>query len=314
MVYGVCVAQQYFGSRSFRKFTCLAILLYRNIRVRDWRAYMAIGVLGYIHYSPNLPASWFIQGAVMLAVTLVLYLAFAFSINNCFDVDCDRLQQRKLAKNPIAAGLVGFKTGLAFSLCLAFTGFLLTLLWFQPVSTPSAVYLTLLALAGFYSSPPLRFKSVPFLDLLSHSLFFGGLLYLYGASVGGGLPLYLLPMALSISLYSIILELRNHLEDFQTDAGAGVRTAVIRLGYKRAETVLRALLTWHWMCLVSISVIFHPYTAIIPVAALIYLLVRWKDIGASSSYLRAADLATCIFYAVITLPYILATVPRVLPL
>ncbi|MEM1508256.1 MAG: UbiA family prenyltransferase [Thermofilaceae archaeon] len=314
MVYREFIAYQYSGFQSFRKFAYLIILLYHNVRVRDWRAYMAMGMLGYLHYSQNLPASRFILNAIMLAITLVLYLAFAFSINNCFDVDCDRLQQRKLTKNPIASGLINFKTGLVFSLCLAFTGFLLTLIWFQPAGTPSTIYLALLTLAGFYSSPPLRFKSKPFFDLLSHSLFFGGLLYLYGASAGGGLPLYLLPIALSISLYSIILELRNHIEDFQADASAGVRTVVIRLGCKRSETILRVLLTWHWICLAAISIISYPYATVIPVAALIYLLARWESVSISSSYLRVADLATCIFYSVITFPHVLTIVLRVLTL
>lgn len=314
MVYGGCAARRRSGSRSPRELVQPAALLYRNARVRDWRAYIAVGALGYLHGSPGLSAGELAQSAVALAATLALYLAFAFSINNCFDVDCDRLQQRKLAKNPVAAGLVSFRTGLALSLCMASAGLLLTLVWFQPASTPSAVYLALLALAGFYSSPPLRLKSVPPFDLLSHSLFFGGLLYLYGASVGGELPAPLLPIALSVSLYSAILELRNHLEDFQADAGAGVRTAATWLGYERAETVLRALLAWHWACLTALSALFHPYTSAIPAAALIYLLARWRSIGASSSYLRAADLATCAFYAAVTLLLISAAAPGVLPL
>lgn len=302
------------GSRSLRKLVYLVVPLYRNIRVKDWRAYMATGMLGYLHCSSSSPASQFTLGAATLAATLALYLAFAFSINNCFDVDCDRLQQRKLAKNPVAAGLLSFKTGLTLSLCMAFAGSLLTLVWFQPAGTPSAIYLALLALAGFYSSPPLRLKSVPFLDLLSHSLFFGGLLYLYGASVGGEPLTNLLPVALSISLYSAVLELRNHLEDFQADADAGIRTAATWLGYERAETALRALLAWHWACLTAVSLLLYPYASAIPMAALTYLFARWRGIGASSSYLRVADLATCAVYAAITLPYTLTAASGVLPL
>ncbi|WP_367884416.1 hypothetical protein [Thermococcus sp. JCM 11816] len=48
-------------------------------------------------------------------------------------------------------------------------------------------------------------------DVLSHGLFFGGLPFLYGASMDGRISGIEALIALSVTLYSFALELRNHL-------------------------------------------------------------------------------------------------------
>jgi 4-hydroxybenzoate polyprenyltransferase len=73
----------------------------------------------------------------------------------------------------------------------------------------------LVFLGGAYSVPPLRFKSIPLVDIITHGLFFGTLLYLYGALVAGGPSAQTMIVGVSIFIYSITLELRNHLDDFQ---------------------------------------------------------------------------------------------------
>lgn len=86
-------------------------------------------------------------------------------------------------------------------------------------------------LSGAYSAPLLRLKSIPIMDLLSHSLFFGALLYLFGFSSAGNINFQAIFLAASTSLYSIILEMRNHLEDYEADFISKTITTVRRLGY-----------------------------------------------------------------------------------
>jgi 4-hydroxybenzoate polyprenyltransferase len=94
----------------------------------------------------------------------------------------------------------------------------------------------------FYSAPPLRMKSKPFLDLISHGLFAGALLFIFPfLFFGQKLNTFHYLIALSIFYLSAMLETRNHLEDYQSDFRAGLKTSVCFLGYKNSEKLLRYL-------------------------------------------------------------------------
>lgn len=276
------------------------LLLYRNVRVRDWRAYLAMGMFGFMHNAGFSSPLHFALSSAEIILTLIFYLAFSFSINNCFDVYSDKSKPDKLVKNPIAAGLITFRVGLLFSVSLALTGAFLAYLYFHTLATTLVIYISMILLAGFYSAPPLRFKSRPPLDLVSHGLFFGSLLYLYGASISGEINTYSISTALSILIYSIILELRNHLEDYQADYISGVKTSVYVLGKVKAEKILYALFILYWLYLVMIFQ--NLYVTSISMLALMLLPLYWKN---SALYFRIADASTVLSYVLILLPKIL---------
>lgn len=204
----------------------------KNTRFLDGRAYMAlIGfalLLNIKNASPVAEALAFLAG--------VLYVLYAFSINNCFDVDTDSANPEKMHKNPVASGELSFRAGVAFSLALITAGLALSLL----INRASALTYALMALlATLYSAPP-RLKARPVLDVLSHGLFFGGLPFLYGALVDASLTREELLISAAITLYSFALELRNHLEDYESDLRADLRTTPIAIGRELSEGLVVA--------------------------------------------------------------------------
>jgi len=272
-----------------------------NIRVLDWRAYIGIAFLGFVRGIEASPFNTLIYRALRFTVTIILYLAFTFSINNCFDIKCDAHKGVKVKRNPIAAGRITFREGLILSLCTASVGSVLSYLWFD--ENCFLIYLTMLLLSGAYSAPPLRLKSVPMMDLLSHSLFFGSLLYLYGLLSNGGINLQEASLAASISLYSIILELRNHLEDYEADLNSETRTTVCYMGYGRSIKLLRSLIIVHYILLTAIS---YPSgnlsSSLILISA---ILAASKLLNLRFNHLvRLTDLYTCIMYILISSPMI----------
>jgi len=206
----------------------------KMLRVRNWVGYFLISVLGYAIFT-KLNAG--ISETLLFYALVCLYLGFVFSVNNCFDVKEDLLRGKK--NNPVATGEIKQKEGMAFSLLLALLGMLLSL--FRGLAT--FCFFSVLALLSFsYSSPPFRLKSRPFLDLLSHGLFFGALLFLFPAvffSTSIEIPHVFL--AFSVFYFSVILELRNHMEDYEGDRKAGVRTAVCALGISTSEKITYCL-------------------------------------------------------------------------
>jgi len=260
---------------------------YQNLRVRDWRAYFGIGSLGFLSGLGEV-SEFDLRAPLLFLITSSLYLAFSFSINNCFDVRNDRGK----GQNPIALGLIGFREGAFVSSILASIGILFTYLWLNPVSF--YIYILLLVLSFTYSAPPLRLKGVPVADLISHGLFFGSLLFLYGASVGGDLLNPAVMIVLPLFIHSAALNLRNHLDDFDGDMMAATKTTALWLGRSRASKVLQALIAVHWIALGIVTLCFSlQFSILINSAALLIFLILRRYVGP----IRATDVCFSLIYA-----------------
>ena len=264
---------------------------WKNFRVRDWRAYFGISILGFV--SGLRLAQFDIRTPLLFLITSSLYLAFSFSINNSFDIKNDH----EMSKNPIAYGLIRFGEGLFVSVLLALIGTLIVYLELDSISL--CIYILLLALSFSYSAPPLRLKGVPVADLMSHGLFFGSLLFLYGASVGGNLLNPAAIMALPLFIHSATLNLRNHLDDFDEDKRAATRTTARWLGKPKALKGLHALIVVHWVVLGIVTLFFNFQFGILvnSIVSLIFIILR-RHVG----LFRATDICFSLIYAS-TLPY-----------
>jgi len=202
-----------------------------------------MSLLGYLQIM-NI-TQWTSSGYLNFAaylVTITFYLSFSFSINNCFDHEGDRLGS-KVSRNPIASDHIRVQGGVLFSVILALLGLIFSGFWFG--AGPLSIYVLMLLLSGAYSIPPIRLKSVPFLDLVTHGLFFGSLIVLYGVTVTGGFTYASLPLFFSVFILSLILELRNQIDDVEEDIVTGVETTVVRIGSSRANKLFYSLLAIH---------------------------------------------------------------------
>lgn len=215
----------------------------RNFRPLEGRAY-----IGLIGLAILMNAKWVSRDEALLAfIAGVFFVWYAFSINNCFDVDTDSLNPDKVKRNPIASGELSFWEGVAISVVLALLG---TAIASRTNTLMFIFYLLMTLLATIYSAPP-RLKARPVVDVLSHGLFFGGLPFLYGASMDGRISGIEALIALSVTLYSFALELRNHLGDYESDLKAGLKTTPIALGKRPLKRLLwyslgPQLSCWWW--------------------------------------------------------------------
>ncbi len=216
---------------------------FANVRIGDWGGYILMSILGYML---GFESNNFYSANHLLALpyfaAIACYLGFSFSINNCFDFEGDRLGV-KVTRNPVALERISVRSSFIFSLLLAATGFTITGLLLG--ITPSLIYLVLLVLSGAYSAPMPRFKSIPVLDVLSHGLFFGALIIIFGLSVTGGSSTQTPLICSGIFLASIIVELNNQIEDTAADAEAGVKTTTVIIGLPWARRLFSGLLVIH---------------------------------------------------------------------
>lgn len=209
-----------------------------------------MAILGYLQGIETVPTT--VNGILRMAIYLLsvaFYLGFSFSVNNCFDHEGDKLGA-KISLNPIASGRITVGGGIMFSVLLAGTGLAFT--WFFLGAAPSMLYLGMLLLSAAYSTPPLRLKSVPVLDMASHGLFFGSLIVFFGVTVTGVTNAFTLPLLLSVYNLSLILELRNQIDDVGEDSATGVSTTAILIGGRNADNLFYGLIALHMAVLTYI--------------------------------------------------------------
>lgn len=232
-----------------------------NFRILDWKAYLFVSIVGSF---ATFELSKFNPLRYMLFIALICsYLAFSFSINNVFDKHVDSLDETSLSKNPVASGKITEIEALGLSFLM------------PVVSLPASAivfgtkYLLLYAfayvLSAMYSAPPFRLKGRPVVDLVAHGAFFGVLPFLLGALVFNNLNALGLSLSLSFFLYSIFLELRNHIEDYDFDLLANIKTTAVFIGKEKSEKIkeIIASVVMFWLVLTSVALKLYWSLAVI---------------------------------------------------
>lgn len=218
---------------------------FRLLRVIDARGYLLLAIFGFL-----LAKGFLFPFKSQVNFWLIIFslLGFGFSINDCFDQKEDKFDKTK--KNPIVSKEISFRRALTLSFLLAGFGLILSGIYGLEVFL---LCLTGVLLTFFYSCPPLRLKSRPLFDLISHG-FFAGVFILFFPLLffKTQLNLFYYLIAFPAFYFSVILELRNEYEDYEIDKKAGLKTTAHILGYQKTERVLRYLAIFYTFSLVPI--------------------------------------------------------------
>lgn len=205
------------------------------MRFKYWITIMSMAVLGFIIAKGYMGS---VTEIVLFFTMMSLYLGFSFSINNCFDVEEDKLNKTK--STPISEGKITIRNGIIFSFLLAFSGIALSA--FFGIST-FIFYSVLTVLSLIYSARPIKLKSRFLLDLLSHGLFFGVLVFILPLIMFNAiLSIQVYLIALSVFIASILLEMMNHTGDYMSDKKSKLKTTVCILGLEKSKKLVTFLM------------------------------------------------------------------------
>ena len=234
-----------------------ALVILKSMRMLEWREYFALAIYGYLY------ASQFhveIEKFVMLMISMSAYMAATYIVNNFYDVESDQLNINKKSKNPMIENNLDAKT-------IFMTTVLLVLMGLMMIPNLSAFlnYSTMCLLSFLYSTPPVRLKEKPPLDLLSHILFFGIQPFLQGVlTVDSPNFSFITGMIALVGLYSAFLQLRNEWEDYSSDSLAGYKTTAVIMGLETVEKCLKIM---------SIMIVIGIFSLIISNIKLILLII-----------------------------------------
>ncbi|UCE43741.1 MAG: UbiA family prenyltransferase, partial [Candidatus Bathyarchaeota archaeon] len=140
--------------------------------------------------------------------------------------------------------------GYAISLVLLLIGLSLV-----AITRPSVFFSGLvLALVGFfYSWKPVRLKSIPLIDLISHVICLGGLQFFITYLTFRSFDLFIIPFLMIISPFSLMVEILYELKDFNADKNTNIRNTIQRLG---KFDIKKLLITSSVIAIVGFTIIF----------------------------------------------------------
>lgn len=169
-----------------------------------------------------------------------LSVAFAFMINDVEDAADDALNPAKINRNPVSAGLLSRREANIASYATA----LIAAVIYATLS-PAAFGVGVISLivGWIYSWGPVRLKSKPVVDLLSHVMMLAGFQFLTGylafSNVLANNWLFPFIFVVCISGYG---ELYNELRDYEGDVQAGLKHTAAVIGHRAATYLMNGLL------------------------------------------------------------------------
>ncbi len=206
-------------------------------------------VLGFLRlkeYSSNLLGIpllvWLISPKELLTLKTVLVLtsnmcltAFTFSFNDIEDAEDDFLDLVKRERNVIANGSLERKWAYLICSSLLVTG-LAILQFVDPQLTIIAFIFSVNSF--FYSWKKIRFKSIPFIDLLSHAFAIGIQQLLITYYAFNPLDFRIFPYIGLVTSFSFATQLSQELRDSRIDEVTNIRTTAQILGERNTMVLI----------------------------------------------------------------------------
>jgi 4-hydroxybenzoate polyprenyltransferase len=153
-------------------------------------------------------------------ITIVIFLAnlfltaFLYSFNDIEDAEDDYHDIEKKERNLIANKELTKKQGYLFSFFLLFIGLFLLYI----INSIVLFFGLIFAFVGFlYSWKPVRLKSIPIIDLISHVICLGTLQFLIIYLAFRTLDLFIIPFLMIIIPFSLMNQILGELTDFKVD-------------------------------------------------------------------------------------------------
>jgi 4-hydroxybenzoate polyprenyltransferase len=227
--------------------------LLRLSRPRFW-LYLAGPVVVGVAYAADTTAALFSPLSVALFSYFLLPAnVFLYGVNDVFDADVDRHNQKKEDREVRYDGsrLVVAVVVLSGVLAAPFVAVL-----------PPAGVLALAAWLGLsveYSAPPLRFKTTPLLDSVSNGLYVLPGVVAYAALAGS------LPPAAAVAgawLWTMGMHTFSAVPDIEPDREAGIRTTATVLGERRTYGYCAAA----WLAAALVFGTLHPFFLVVLLA------------------------------------------------
>jgi 4-hydroxybenzoate polyprenyltransferase len=184
------------------------------------------------------PDDVFSYKTIIIFLANLFLTAFGYMYNDLEDAEDDYHDLDKRKRNPISSGEITRNQSYLSNLLVLSAG-LLMLAFISPLVFSLGVVFAFIGV--FYSWKPLRLKSRPVLDLVSHVLFLGVLQFLITFTAFRPLALSIIPFLMIIIHFSMMNEIIHELIDFDVDKRTEINNTVQRFERFDASKIFMAL-------------------------------------------------------------------------
>lgn len=201
------------------------------------------------------PVDLFTYKALLVFAANLCLTAYGYMYNDLEDAVDDYHDLEKRKRNPVASGEITRNQSYMANLALLGAG-----LFMLAYVSPFAVFLgVVFAFVGFfYSWRPLRLKSTPIWDVISHVLFLGVQQLLITYAAFRPLDLFVAPFLMIVVPFSLMNEIMHELVDFDVDEETEISNTVQMFG---GFDVRRLLVALSVAVVVGVSVIVFSLSA-----------------------------------------------------
>jgi 4-hydroxybenzoate polyprenyltransferase len=269
-----------------KKKNMVLVFLTEFIRIRGVVTWSTVSFIGFILGMSSLELSCYMVPLLTFVVSTFCILSFTFAINNYYDAESDRENPRRIHINAIASEKISKQTSIFLNTAFVIIPLVISMVFKQEVFFFCVL---LLIWMWVYSSPPLRLKGRPGVDVLWHFVAFV-LLLLWGSLIAGSIALINWLIAISFGIWSLIAQVWNHISDYSFDKDSGTVTFAVWMGIDTAKTVLKMIVLIHMIFLIPLLVLYslsYLLTIVILIGGAVIVLVgvkSKKDFPVSPAY------------------------------
>lgn len=183
------------------------------------------------------PQSLFSYKMVIIFLANFSLTAFLYAINDVEDAEDDNQILEKRKRNPISSGDLTKRQGYLISLLLLLIGLFLLL-----IISPLVFFvgLVLTSVGFFYSWKPVRLKSIPIVDLISHVICLGLLQFSTTYFTFRSFDSFFIPFLMIIIPVSFMTDIFQELRDFKVDKKTKINNTIQKLGRFNIKKLLIA--------------------------------------------------------------------------
>ncbi|KYK34478.1 MAG: hypothetical protein AYK22_08620 [Thermoplasmatales archaeon SG8-52-3] len=247
-----------------KKENIIFVFLTQFVRIEHVFGWSVVSFGGFILGMTSLILYDYLFPFIVFSISTFCIISFTFSINNYYDADSDKINPRRKDYNAIASGKISKKTGIILNISLVIIPIISSYIYRFDVFLLCILFL---AWMWLYSSPPLRLKSRPGLDIIWHFFAFI-LIVLWGSLIAGKISLINWLAAISLGAFSLIGQVENHIYDYSSDKKTGTNTLAVKIGLEKTKKILTILVFFHIILLIPLIILYtisYYYSIIIVV-------------------------------------------------
>ena len=260
-----------------KKKNIVSVFFTSFIRIRGVFNWSTFSFIGFVLGMSSLDSSEYIIPLLVFILSTFCITSFTFAINNLYDIESDKNNPKKARFNAVASGRISRQAGVFLNMIFVIVTLVVSFAFKLEVFF---LCMLLLFWMWIYSSPPLRLKGRPGIDIIWHFIAFF-LLVMWGSLIAGSITSINWLVAISIGVFSCIAQIMNHIGDYEFDKESGTKTYVVSKGLEKARTLLIINGVLHITLLVPLILLYslsYIYTILILIMGVVFgiFIVRLK--------------------------------------